>query len=277
MTDSEAGTAALPSVFLSHGAPNMALYESEVREFMRGLSANYSKPRAIVMCSAHFETRGPAVVTDPSPGMIYDFRGFEEALYEMVYPAPGEPELAAEVASLLVASGDARLSRVTRVAERGYDHGTWVPLSLVYPEADVPVVQLSIDPDQGPDYHHALGAALAPLRSRGVLLMASGQITHNLRAIFTFGRDEARDAETRTHVETFMAWFEAQLEARDTQKLLNYRAEAPYAVENHPTDDHLLPLYFALGAAGEDYEVHRLHASVMMGVMAMDAYEFRAL
>ena len=277
MIDSQAEREPLPSLFLSHGAPNMALYESDVREFMRNLSARYPKPSAIVMCSAHFEARGPAVVTDPNPGMIYDFRGFEEALYKVVYPAPGEPNLAEEVARLIEASEDMRLKAVSRIAERGYDHGTWVPLSLAYPDADVPVVQISIDPEQGPEYHYALGAALAPLRHRNILVMASGQLTHNLRAIFSFGRDEGRDLETRTHVEAFMGWIEAQLAARETEKLLNYRAEAPYAVENHPTDDHLLPLYVALGAAGEDYEVRKLHDSVTMGVMAMDAYEFHAL
>ncbi len=271
MTSTDTSNSRLPTLFISHGAPNMALTQNEAREFMAHLGNRYDRPAAIVICSAHFETKGPAVVTDDRPEMIYDFRGFEKELYEIQYPAPGEPKIAEKVASLIETAG----MSVERIEKRGFDHGTWVPLSLIYPNAEIPVVQVSIDPDETPDYHYRLGQALASLARQGVLLIGSGNITHNLMALFSQGQNPEQDKQMETWVEEFVSWFDDRMDAGDTAALLNYRSEAPHAMENHPEDDHLLPIFFSLGAAGEGYMAKKIHDSTQFGFLAMDAYEFR--
>ena len=171
---------AMPSLFISHGGPNVVTDESPARTYLMGLSHLLPKPKAIVIVSAHFETGGVAVVTDPAPGMIYDFGGFSLELYKMVYTAPGAPELAERVIAMLEKAGFAPF----RLEKRGYDHGAWTPLKLAFPEGDIPVVQVSIDPNRDAAWHYAIGRALAPLREEGILLIGSGHITHNLRALF---------------------------------------------------------------------------------------------
>ena len=178
---------AMPTLFLSHGGPNIVVSDTPTRAYLKGLAARLPRPRAIVVMSAHFETGGVAVVTDPRPEMIYDFRGFEPELYEMVYPAPGAPELAGEVLTLLAAAG----LDPEPLAQRGYDHGTWTPLLLAYPEADIPIVQVSIDPARDAAWHFGVGRALATLRQTGVLVIGSGHITHNLGAFFAVMRGAA--------------------------------------------------------------------------------------
>ena len=259
-----------PPLFLSHGAPNMALHDTPVRRFMSGLGANYPKPDAVVVISAHFETNGTVVVTDPSPGMIYDFRGFEPELYEVNYPAPGEPKLAAEVADLITKGGLV----VQKTDKRGYDHGTWVPLSLVWPDADIPVVQVSIDPDQTPMFHYKIGKALSSLPARNIAVVGTGNITHNLPALFQKGKDEYLDKNIKGWVKDFLRWFDSELTSGKSDKLLNYRDEAPFAKENHPTDDHLLPIFVAMGAAGTGYKANKIHESYEFDILAMDAWEF---
>lgn len=259
-----------PPLFLSHGAPNMALYDSPVRTFMRGLAKAYQKPDAIVSVSAHFETKGAVVVSDPNPSMMYDFRGFEPELYAVEYPAPGNPELAQEIHDLL---SDAN-TPVTQLAKRGFDHGTWVPLALAYPDADIPVVQLSIDPDESPDYHHRIGRALASLPARNIAVIGTGNITHNLPALFSKGKDPELDANIKSWVADFLSWFDQQLESGNDDNLLNYRKKAPFAKENHPTDEHLLPIFVALGAAGATKKARKIHASYNFEFLAMDAWEF---
>ncbi len=267
MTDSS-----FPGLFLSHGAPNMALHDSPVRRFMSGLGSKYPRPKAIVAVSAHFETKGPAVVTDASPGMIYDFRGFDPDLYEMQYPAPGHPELAGEIADAIEAAG----MPVQRIPERGFDHGTWVPFSLAWPDADVPVVQVSIDPDATPEYHYRLGRALSEQPLRNVAVVGTGQITHNLRALFSKGQDAELDQNIKGWVEDFLKWFDEKLEEGSVDELLDYRSPAPFAAENHPTDEHLLPIFVNMGAAGEQYRAKKIHDSVTYDWLAMNAYEFRS-
>lgn len=263
-----------PPLFLSHGAPNMALHETPVRGFMRGLGGCYPRPEAILAVSAHFETSGTAVVSDPSPEMIYDFRGFEPQLHEMVYPAPGHPALAGEVLESLHQAG----IEAVDVGKRGFDHGTWVPLSLVYPDGDIPIVQVSIDPQASPEYHFKLGQALAQFPARNIAIITTGNITHNLPALFSKGRDPELDANIKSYVESFLAWFDDQLESNHLENLLNYRKKAPFAEENHPTDEHLLPIFVALGAANgtapEKVKARKIHASYTFDFLAMDAWEF---
>lgn len=266
----------LPSLFLSHGSPMMALEPSPARDFLAGLGIRLPRPRAILAVSAHHDAAqegGRATVTaSPRPPTIHDFGGFPDALFAMRYPAPGDPALARRIADRLAAHGLA----VTVDAERGLDHGAWMPLSLLYPDADIPVVQLSIASHAPPEWHYALGQALAPLRDDGVLIVGSGSITHNLRAYFS-----ARppiDAPAAPWVTAFTDWIADRMAANAVDDLLHAVERAPHGRDNHPTPDHILPLFVAMGAGAEDDGLHarRLHDSVTYAVLAMDAYAFGA-
>ncbi|MCB1383686.1 MAG: dioxygenase [Notoacmeibacter sp.] len=262
---------AMPTLFVSHGGPNVVIEDSPARDYLKSLHTILPRPKAIVMVSAHFETDGPVVVTDAAPGMIYDFGGFSPELYEKVYPAPGEPELAMRVAHML---HDAGLN--PRIApKRGYDHGAWNPLILGFPDADIPVVQLSIDPNRDAAYHYALGRVLAPLREEGILLMGSGHITHNLRAVFGVMRGGMTpDPSFAGKVSAFTGWFAEQFARGDTEALLDWRNRAPNVRENHPTDEHLMPIFFAYGAAGENAKPERACDYVQYGMFAWDSWIF---
>ena len=262
----------LPSLFISHGGPNIVLSDTPARHYLKQLSSLLPMPKAIVISSAHFETEGVTVVTDAAPEMIYDFRGFAPGLYEMVYPAPGDPALAERVFGLLAEAG---LSP-GRAQKRGYDHGTWTPLKLAYPGADIPVVQVSIDPSRDATWHHAVGRALAPLRCEDILVIGSGHITHNLRAFFSVVRQGAEpDPALPGKVKAFTDWFADELSKGDTQVLLDWKRRAPFPEENHPTDEHLMPIFFAYGAAGEGARGRRVHDSVNNGFFANDSYLFQ--
>jgi 4,5-DOPA dioxygenase extradiol len=264
--------AMMPTLFISHGGPNIVISDTPARHYLESLQTWLPKPRAIVIVSAHFETDGVAVVTDPHPGMIYDFGGFAPELYEMVYPAPGDPALAERVFQLLSKAGMAP----ARIASRGYDHGTWTPLMLAFPDADIPVVQVSIDPNRDAAWHHALGRALSPLREDGVLLIGSGHITHNLRAFFSMMRQGAApDPALPGKVHAFTQWFAEKLTDGDTAAILDWKLKAPFPLDNHPTDEHLMPIFFAYGAAGENAKAERAHASVEYGFFANDSWLFQ--
>jgi 4,5-DOPA dioxygenase extradiol len=257
---------ALPSLFVSHGSPMTALDPGATGLRLAELARALPRPRAIVLASAHWLSRQPAVGFSPRPPTIHDFHGFPPELYRLDYPAPGDPALAARVRGLLDAAGLAARAD----AERGLDHGAWVVLRLLYPQADVPVVPVSIQPELGPAHQLALGRALAPLRRDGVLVIGSGSITHNLHD-FRAGYSADRPAP---YVQPFVDWIAQRLEAHDLDALLDYRRQAPYAERAHPTDEHLLPLYVALGAAGPQARARRLDAGVDLGFLAMDIYRF---
>jgi 4,5-DOPA dioxygenase extradiol len=257
----------LPTIFLSHGSPMLALQDSPARRFLQGIGTSLGRPKAIVAVSAHWETLGgPAVSLATRPETIHDFGGFPRALFEMQYPVPGAPEAAERAAGLLEAAG----VKVGRSAQRGLDHGAWVPLMLMYPDADIPVAQLSVVRGAGPAEHERLGRALTALRSEGVLVVGSGSLTHNL---YEF-RGQELDAPVPHWVSEFEEWMKARLETGERAALLDYRGAAPFAAQNHPTEEHLLPLFVAMGAAGPDARASLLHASVEHGVLAMDAYAF---
>jgi 4,5-DOPA dioxygenase extradiol len=258
----------LPTLFLSHGSPMLALQDTPARRFLQGLGKSLERPEAIVVVSAHWETAGgPAVSLADRPDTIHDFGGFPRALFEIQYPAPGAPEAARRTAALLEAGGIA----VGSSRERGLDHGAWVPLTLMYPDADIPVTQLSVVRGASPAEHERLGLALAELRKEGVLVVGSGSLTHNL---YEF-RGQGIDAPAPHWVSEFEAWMKARLENSDRTALLDYRRAAPFAARNHPTEEHLLPLFVAMGAAGPEARATQLHASVEHGVLAMDAYAFQ--
>ena len=255
----------LPSIFVSHGAPTLAVEENDTTEFLRRLGRELGRPRAVLCVSAHWNTRTPAVSAAERPDTIHDFGGFPEELYRIRYPAPGAPALAQRVEGLLRGVGLA----CSVSPERGLDHGAWVPLRLLYPSAEVPVAQLSIQPQQDPAYHFRLGRALAPLRDEGVLVLATGSATHNLSKLGagTAPPDWARQ---------FEEWLFRKVTAGAVEELIDYRRLAPYAQVAHPTDEHLLPLFVALGA-GHDADPtpgRSLHRGWTVGSLSMAAYSF---
>lgn len=257
----------MPAVFVSHGSPMLPLEpERPAHQFLRQAAQHWPRPRAIAAISAHWETAEPAIGATSRPATIHDFYGFPPALYQMRYPAPGEPAIAARIKGLLEGGG----FRASLDAERGLDHGAWSPLSLVYPAADIPVLQISLQPEREPAYHFSLGRALAPLRNDGVLILATGSLTHNLREL---SRDE--NGGVAGWAQAFADWMADKLQSRDDAALLDYRRQAPHAARNHPTDEHLLPLYVALGAATAGAAAQRLHASFALGSLAMDSYLFQ--
>lgn len=265
----------LPALFLSHGSPMMALEPSAARDFLATLGDRLERPRAILVSSAHHDAAyegGQIMLTaSATPPTVHDFGGFPAELFAMRYPAPGDPALATQVAALLVEAGlNARLDPA-----RGLDHGAWVPLSLIYPAADVPVVQLSIWSGQSPEWHYALGQALAPLRDDGVLIIGSGSMTHNLRAFAT--ARPAIDTPAPPWVSAFADWVAQRMAAGATDDLLHAVERAPHGRDNHPSMDHILPLFVAMGAGskGGPLQAERLHASTTYAILAMDAYAFR--
>lgn len=253
----------LPSLFISHGSPMLALEPGASGPALARLAAELPRPKAIVMVSAHWESQELLVSGNPQPETWHDFGGFPAQLFAVQYPAPGQPELAAQVVDLLKTDGlNARID-----AKRPFDHGVWVPLSLMYPQADIPVVQVSLPSRQGPALQTRIGHALASLREQGVLLIGSGSITHNLRELDWHAGPESVEPWAKA----FRDWVIDKLAADDEAALHDYRQQAPYAVRSHPSDEHLLPLYFARGAGG-DFSI--AHQGFTMGALGMDIYRF---
>lgn len=253
----------LPSLFISHGSPMLALEPGDSGPALARIAAQLPRPHAIVIVSAHWESDELVVSANPQPRTWHDFGGFPPALYNVQYPARGNPGLAAEVAELLdTAHLPARLD-----SQRPSDHGVWVPLSLMYPEADIPVVQVSLPSHQGPALQTRVGRALAPLHQRDILLIGSGSITHNLRDLDWSAGPESIESWAKA----FRDWMVEKLEADDEAALHDYRHQAPNAVRSHPSDEHLLPLYFARGAGGKFSVAHQGFA---MGTLGMDIYRF---
>jgi 4,5-DOPA dioxygenase extradiol len=249
----------LPAVFVSHGAPTLPFDDVPARDFLRGLGQGLGRPKAIVAVSAHWDTEAPETSAPPTNDTIHDFRGFPRALYEIRYPAPSDSLLAREIGGLMNGLG-ARID-----AHRGLDHGAWVPLMLMYPDADIPVVQLSVQSGKGAAHHIALGKKLAPLRDEDVLVLGSGGFVHNLGKIAPPGSPEADWSKE------FAGWMHEKLMAQDDEALADYRTRAPHAALAHPTDEHLMPLFVAYGAGAKP---ERLHNSATFGSLRMDAYSF---
>ncbi|MPR03885.1 dioxygenase [Pseudomonas sp. MAFF 212408] len=253
----------LPSLFISHGSPMLALQPGASGPALRRLAAELPQPKAIVVVSAHWESHELLVSGSAAPETWHDFGGFSRELFAVQYPAPGDPPLANEIVQLLNADGlTARIDN-----RRPFDHGTWVPLSLMYPAANIPVVQVSLPSHMGPALQTRVGQALTSLREHGVLLIGSGSITHNLGELDWQAGPESIEPWARD----FRDWVVAKLAANDETALHDYRRQAPHAVRNHPSDEHLLPLYFARGAGG-DFSV--AHQGFTLGALGMDIYRF---
>ena len=248
----------LPSLFISHGSPTLALQPGASGPALAGLANALPRPKAIVVVSAHWESRELLVSSGPQPETWHDFYGFPPALYAVQYPAPGEPALAGRVAELLQARLD---------PQRPFDHGAWVPLSLMYPDASTPVIQVSLPSQMGPGLQVKMGKALAGLRAEGVLLVGSGSITHNLGELDWHAGPDAIEPWALA----FRDWVVERLKADDQAALLDYRKQAPFAARNHPSDEHLLPLFFAMGA-GDRFGI--VHQGFTLGALGMDIYRF---
>ena len=247
----------------------IVLEHSPARTFLEGLAGLLpAPPAAIIVFSAHHDEPVVAITAAPQPATIHDFGGFPKALYQMRYPASGQPALAHCIADLLDRSGIAH--RIDPV--RGLDHGAWTPLMLAWPDAAIPVVQVSIDTRQTPERHYRLGQALAPLRDDNILLLGSGAMTHNLHAFFRGGF--AVDAPVEAWVTAFVDWLDDRLNAGDAAAVKQLAEQAPHGRENHPTMDHILPLFVAMGAGGVAPKASKLHASIDHAVLAMDAWRF---
>lgn len=254
----------LPSLFLSHGAPTLSLDPGDTGAFWQRLGQELPRPRAVLCVSAHWMTEEATVSAPVRNETIHDFYGFPEPLYRLSYPAPGAPSLAERVASLLGSAGIA--CAVDR--SRGLDHGAWVPLRLMYPAAEIPTIQLAIQPYRDAAWHDRLGAALAPLREEGVLILASGGAVHNLRGLARQGGAAPKWAQE------FDDWLAAALAEGRKAELLDWLERAPHAREAQPTPDHFLPLFVALGAAGADPRGERLHQGFTLGSLSMAAFRF---
>jgi 4,5-DOPA dioxygenase extradiol len=258
--------ARIPVLFLSHGSPMHGLEPGSAAAAWRAVAARLPRPGAILVVSAHWETERPMLTANPQPETIHDFYGFPPALYELRYPAPGAPDLARRTSNLLRAAGfDAGLD-----AERGLDHGAWVPLRFAYPKADIPVTQLSVQPRLGPRHHYAMGGHLAALADDDVLILCTGHVTHNLRD-WTPSDDGSRPA---AYAVAFQSWLHHRLTARDDEAVIDYRSRAPHAARAHPSEEHFLPLHVALGAAAKSAKAERVHAGMIGTALAMDAYLF---
>jgi len=252
-----------PALFVSHGAPTFALEPGLLGPKLKRLGEQLSRLTAVAVVSAHWQTASVQVMRTAAPGTIHDFGGFPPALYRMQYPAPGAPALADETGALLEAAG----FEVTFDERRGLDHGVWVPLLYLLPAAQVPVFQVSLPFASDAEQALELGQALKPLRQRGILVMGSGSLTHNLREM---GQS---DPGHTSYALEFTAWVRRQVQERNIEALTDYRRRAPHALRAHPTEEHFLPLLVAVGAGGDE-NVDVIDGGMTYGVLSMESYVF---
>jgi 4,5-DOPA dioxygenase extradiol len=255
-------TATMPAIFISHGAPTIAIEEDDFTRAVAAYGKTLASARAIVIVSAHWQAASVRVNAVAQPETIYDFGGFPAALYRIRYEAPGDPELAREVAALL---GDAPLEE-----QRGWDHGLWVPLRIALPDARIPIVEVAQPNPTTPEELLLIGRALAPLRDRGIVIAGSGGIVHNLRAV----RMPHKEAPVDGWAKEFDDWFAAALASRDVESLLRYRELAPNAAMAVPTPEHFEPLFVALGASRDTDTLTTIYERFQYGNLSMRSFVF---
>jgi len=263
----------LPTLFLSHGSPMHALQAGRAGPAWAALGERIGKPHAVLIASAHWESEWPMLTTSARPETIHDFGGFPDELYKLRYPAPGAPDAARRAIELLKAAG----MSASPNGCRGLDHGAWVPLRHMYPGADVPVTQLSLQTQLPAAHSLRVGQLLAPLAHEGVLIIGSGHMTHNLREWIEFARRhrmQVSETPPAAYVRQFRAWVDSALRDDDAMRIARWSEEAPHAQRAHPSDEHFLPLPLAFGAAGPQPQIEHLDLGVDSGVLAMDAYVF---
>jgi 4,5-DOPA dioxygenase extradiol len=252
-----------PSLFVSHGSPMFALEPGLLGPALQRIGRALPDLAAVVIVSPHWQTRGVRVAAGPAPQTIHDFGGFPPPLYALQYTPPGAPELAGDVAAMLANAG----FDVAIDTQRGLDHGAWVPMRYLKPDADVPVFQVSLPHDLDAAGALRLGRALAPLRARGVLVLGSGSLTHNL---YEF-RQHIRDPE---YAQAFADWVADAVRRRDVDALVRYRERAPHAARAHPSEEHYLPLLVAFGASDDGDTATLVEGGMTYGVLSMDSFGF---
>jgi len=254
----------LPSLFVSHGSPRIAIMNNSSTEFLKNLSSLYTEPEYILVISAHWTTNELRILSNPNPELIYDFYGFEEALYEKKYGARND---LAQVNKIIKILNEKNINIIEDKTRDGYDHGVWTALSLMYPKADIPVIQMSLPINYSSEDLLKIGEALQILRD-DTLIIGSGAMTHNIRGAV---RDE--NAPTVPYAQEFRDWIVNKLENSQTKDLLDFKTQAPSLVENHPTLEHFLPLFVSLGAS-KNKKGKSLHNVYMHGNQSMDTIIF---
>jgi len=255
-----------PVLFLSHDDPSQVVnLEHPSHKFLNALSAQLVKPKAIVCISAHWETSEPTVSGAGRLETIHDFYGFPSSYYQLNYDVEGDPVLAREVLKLFKNHGiDSK-----KDLRRGIDHGAWCVLKLLFPEANIPVIQLSVNPLGSAKEHFDIGNAIKSLRKQGVLIIASGTATHNLSA---WKSGMAMQSPVEDYVLNFRDWLVTHLKSRKLDNLFNYLEEAPFVLKNHPSQEHILPLFIALGATNDDEPMHVIDDSYIYAHFSMASF-----
>ena len=251
-----------PVFFISHGAPTFAIEPDELSDYLTRLGQMLTGVNAVLVVSPHWQTRGLQVMTTQHLETTHDFSGFPQALYQLQYPTHGHLDLAEATMALLESFG----LEAEAESSRGLDHGAWVPLMYLLPDANIPVFQVSMPKDLNAASALKLGAALSGMREKGVLIIGSGGLTHNLYEI------SPKDSKPASYIEPFVSWMREAVIARDFEKLANYRQLAPNAARAHPTDEHLLPLMVAIGATAEDEKPKVVHGDIYYSMLAMESY-----
>lgn len=254
----------LPSFFIAHGAPSLVIEKHAYTEFLIELGRSLPRPRAIVIFTAHWESKVQTVSSVVQYETIYDFSGFSDELYRMKYPAKGDLALSLEIQRLFREEG------IESVLDdqRGLDHGAWAPLQLLYPEFDIPVVALSVNLKLTPEEHYRIGRALEPLREQNVLVLGSGGTVHNLRKL------DWSDGEPKEWAILFDEWLGEQLETWNAEALFDYENRAPHAMEAVPTAEHFVPLLLSMGAGDQSRTAKLLHRTYQMGTLSLSCWMF---
>ena len=251
-----------PLMFISHGAPTFAIEPGVLGGQLNNIGQNLEEVKAVLVVSPHWHTADIEVMTNPTPETIHDFYGFPKPLYELSYPVKGATEVAIKTIEVLKSAG----INVKENAHRGLDHGAWVPLLHLLPNGNVPVFQISMTSSLNPQSAYELGQALAPLRKEGVMIIASGSMTHNLH---DFRQGAGGDLP---YVSSFAAWVKQAVQYERLDQLLAYREFAPSAMRAHPTDEHFLPLFIALGARLGDVSLKTIEGGIEYGILSMDSF-----
>jgi 4,5-DOPA dioxygenase extradiol len=254
----------IPSYFFAHGAPSIVLEQNKYTDFMKNFAVSIPKPKAIVLLSAHWEQSIQTISAVDTYSTIYDFSGFQDELYQMTYPAEGERSLSEQIHTLFAKHGiESKLDE-----ERGLDHGAWAVLKLIYPDADIPVVALSVNRNLTNEQQYQIGEVLSELREQDILIIGSGGTVHNLRRLNWQAEDNDKWAES------FDSWLKSKLEAWDVNALFSYREIAPYAQEAVPTNEHFIPLLLAMGTGDKNRQAKLLHQSYQFGNLSLSCWQF---
>lgn len=256
----------LPSIFLSHGSPALTLMNNKTTEFLKKLSSMFDKPKYILVISAHWTTNKLEILSNTKSSVIYDFYNFPKELYEQKYPVKSDISKENEIIELLKKNDISVTKNTKRV---GYDHGVWSPLSLIYPKANIPVIQLSLPMSYNIEELVKLGEILLPLR-KDTLILTSGAMTHNL----VEASWDDNDTSINKYAKEFHDWIIDKTKNSEIKELINFKNKAPYVDKNHPTLEHFLPFFISLGAS-KNKKGESLHNFYFYGNQSMDTILFK--